>query len=60
MKAYLMISGTLFGVLLIAHLLRLYGEGLQVAADPWFVLSTVLSGWLCVWAVRLLRQAARS
>jgi hypothetical protein len=58
MKAYLMTSGAMFGLLVVAHLLRILAEGLHVARDPWFVLSTTVSGVLCFWALRLLRLPA--
>jgi hypothetical protein len=60
MKAYLMISGGVFALLVVAHFARIITEGPQVARDPWFVLSTVVAGALCFWAWRLLRLAARA
>jgi hypothetical protein len=60
MKAYLMTSGGIFALLVVAHLLRIIAEGPHVARDPWFGLSTVAAGALCVWALRLLRRTARS
>lgn len=60
MKAYLITSGSIFGLLVMAHLLRVMAEGLHVAQDPWFVVTTIAAGVLCVWAVRLLRLSTRS
>lgn len=60
MKAYLMTSGAIFGLLVVAHLLRIVAEGPHLARDPWFVLVTIAAGVLCVWALRLLRLPARS
>jgi hypothetical protein len=60
MKAYLMTSGGVFALLIVAHLVRIIVEGPRVARDPWFVLSTVAAGALCAWALRLLRLPARS
>ena len=57
MKAYVMTTGAVFGLITVAHLLRIIAEGPHLAADPWFVLLTVLSGTLCLWAWRLLRLA---
>jgi hypothetical protein len=59
MKAYLVTSGVIFGLLVAAHLLRILVEGSHVARDPWFVLTTLIAGGLCFWALRLLRQTSR-
>jgi len=57
MKAYLIVTGTLFGLVGIAHLLRLFFEG-HPLSDPWFLGSNlalfVLGGGLAVWATRLV------
>jgi hypothetical protein len=60
MKAYLITSGTLFGLLVVAHILRIIVEGLRVVRDPWFVLFTIAGAALAIWAFRLLRLPARS
>jgi hypothetical protein len=64
MKAYLMITGSLFALLALAHLLRTIVEWSRLAADPWFVLEGpvigVTAAALCFWAWRLLRVLARS
>ena len=65
MKAYLLSTGCLFGLLAVMHLLRLVLEpGHTLAGDPGFVGINIamiaLGGALAVWAWRLLRaQAAR-
>ena len=59
MKAYLMTSGAIFGLLVVAHLLRIVAEGPEVARDPWFLLTTLISGALGFWAWRLLRLNTR-
>jgi len=53
-------SGSIFGLLALAHLLRVFEEGQQLVRDPWFALSTVVAAALCVWALRLLRLPTRS
>jgi hypothetical protein len=59
MKAYLVVSGLLFGIVGIAHLLRLFFEG-HPLSDPWFLghnMALVLvGGGLAVWALRLLSR----
>ena len=60
MKAYVMTTGVVFGLLTLAHLLRMIVEGRHVATNPLFVLLTVATGSLCFWAWRLVRQSTRS
>jgi hypothetical protein len=59
MKAYVVTTGALFGLLVLAHLWRLIEEGSHVAKDPWFVGFTFLAGGLALWAWRLVRLARR-
>ena len=59
MKAYLLVTGTIFGLILTAHLWRILAEGPRLARDPWFVLLTVAAGALCGWAWRLARSWPR-
>ena len=60
MRGYLVISGVLFGVVALAHLLRLiYGWQVQIATEvvPMWVsaIGLVAAGVLCVWAFALQR-----
>jgi hypothetical protein len=60
MKAYVMTTGAVFGLLTLAHLLRLIVEGRHVATNPLFVLFTIAAASLCFWAWRLVRHSTRS
>jgi hypothetical protein len=61
MKVYLWVTGSVFGLLTVVHIWRMVAESMAPAREPWFVLITVISAALCLWAVRLLRSpAARS
>jgi len=60
MKAYLITTGTLFGLLALAHVWRVIGESRSLGADPWFVALTLISAAMSVWAFRLLRTATTS
>ena len=60
MKPYLMTTGAVFGLLTLAHVWRLVEEGARVAADPWFVATTLIAAALAVWAWRLLRRLPRA
>lgn len=59
MRAYVMTTGAVFGLLTLVHLWRVMEEGPRLVRDPWFVLFTLVAGALCVWAWRLLRLPAR-
>ena len=58
MKAYLMTTGTVFGLITIVHVWRMIEER-QVATEPWYILITVATGALCLWAWRLVRRSSR-
>jgi hypothetical protein len=60
MKAYVMTTGAVFGLLTLAHLWRIIVEGPHLATDPLYVLITVAAASLCIWAWRLLRLPTRS
>jgi hypothetical protein len=55
MKAYVMTTGVLFGLLTVVHVWRVLEEGPGLAADPWYVLTTLAAAALCLWAWRLVR-----
>ncbi|HEV8264801.1 MAG TPA: hypothetical protein VGQ06_07605 [Gemmatimonadales bacterium] len=59
LKAYVMTTGAIFGLLTVAHLWRIIEEGAHLARDPWYILITLATGVLCLWAWRVLRLAAR-
>jgi hypothetical protein len=60
MKAYVMTTGAVFGLLTLVHLWRILEEGPRLAADPWYAPTTVAAAALCVWAWRLIRLSKRS
>ncbi len=60
MKAYLVTTGSVFGLLTLVHVWRIIEEGPQLARNPWWILITLAAAALAVWAWRLLRLAARS
>jgi hypothetical protein len=60
MKAYVMTTGSIFGLVVAAHLLRAFDEGPHLAADPVFMLTTAIAAALGVWAWRVLRLIQRS
>lgn len=58
MKAYIITTGVIFGLITIAHLLRIVTEP-HAATEPIFILLTVLSAALCGWGVLVLRRLNR-
>ncbi len=60
MKAYVMTTGAVFGLLTLVHLLRIVVEGRQLATNLLYVLITVAAASLCLWAWRLLWLSKRS
>jgi hypothetical protein len=59
MKAYVMTTGAVFGLITLAHIWRVIEET-HLAREPWFILLTVATAALCLWAVRLLWRPPRS
>jgi uncharacterized membrane protein len=57
MKAYVVTTGAVFGLLTLAHIWRAVVEP-HLAKDPWFILFTLIALALCVWAWRVLRRAS--
>jgi hypothetical protein len=59
LRSYVVVTGTVFGLLTLAHLLRIVEEGSHLATDIGWVLITVASAGLCLWACRLLWRSSR-
>jgi hypothetical protein len=60
MKAYVVVTGLLFGLLVVAHVMRITGGGTELARDPFFVTATVIAAALCGWSVHVLRRLRRT
>jgi hypothetical protein len=63
MKAYLIITGALFGLIAVMHLLKAVADRQQMATDPlgFFGMAALglVAAVLSVWAWRLLRRQSR-
>jgi hypothetical protein len=59
MKAYLVTTATVFGLITVVHIWRAVAESSLLAREPWFVLITLLAAALCVWACGLIRAGSR-
>ena len=49
MNAFLITVGTVFGLVVVAHVARVFVEP-HMAAEPWFWLLTLLAAVLSAWA----------
>jgi hypothetical protein len=58
MKAYVLTTGILFGLLTLAHVLRIVYESRALASDPWYMLITTATAALCGWACLLIARRA--
>ena len=59
MKAYVATTGLIFGLLTLAHVLRIAYESRALASDPWYMLITTATAALAVWAFLLIARRAR-
>ena len=59
MKAYVMTTGAVFGLITLAHIWRVIEEGRHLATEPGYILLTAATAGLCLWAVRLLWRSPR-
>jgi hypothetical protein len=55
MRAYFITTGTVFGLIVVAHIWRVIGEGPALAKDPFYILMTVAAMTLTLWVWRVLR-----
>ena len=55
MKAYIITTGVIFGLITVAHILRMVKEP-HVFTEPVFLLLTVVAAALCVWSWLALRR----
>jgi hypothetical protein len=64
MRAYLITTGLIFGLLAVAHVLRTISEWSRLATDPGFILEGpgigVIAAAIAFWAWRLLRRSTHS
>lgn len=60
MKAYVITTGAVFGLIVVAHIWRVVAEGPALAKDPAYILLTVAAGALSLWSWRVLKVMPRS
>lgn len=54
MKAYIITTAGIFGLLTVAHLVRIVAER-QLATEPLFLVFTIVSAALCAWGLYVWR-----
>ena len=54
MKAYIITSGTIFAAITVAHIMRMVAEGRHVSTEPLYIILTLLSAGLTIWAAWLV------
>jgi hypothetical protein len=59
MKSYVITTGLIFGLITGAHVLRMLEER-RLATDPWFLLLTITTAALSLWALRVLLRTRTS
>lgn len=60
MRTYVITTGAMFGLLVIAHIWRMIEENAELATDPAYLAITVAAAALCLWAVRLVTRSSRA
>jgi hypothetical protein len=60
MRAYVVATGTVFGLLAVLHVWRVFAESTNIARDPWYIVITCLAAALAGWAFYLVRGAKRA
>ena len=60
MKAYVITTGALFGLIFVVHIWRATIEGIALAREPFFVLLTGAAAALSLWAWRVYRALPKS
>ena len=59
MKAYVLTTGSVFGLLVLAHIWRVVEEGSHLLKEPAYILITAAAAALCLWAWRVYRLMQR-
>jgi hypothetical protein len=60
MRAYVITTGVIFALLVVAHVWRMVAEAPRLASDPGFLVLTLIAAALSVWAALVLRREPRT
>jgi hypothetical protein len=58
MKLYVIVTGVIFALITIAHVARMIAEP-RVLTEPLYLVLTLVSAALAIWAVVMLRRLTR-
>jgi hypothetical protein len=56
MKAYVLTTGVVFLLIIVAHIARVFAEGAHLLKQPAFAFTSILALALGIWAWRLFRH----
>ena len=56
MRTYVIATGIVFTLLVLAHIGRVVAEGIHLVREPDFALATLVASGFSFWAWRLVRQ----
>lgn len=56
MKAYVVTTGAVFGLITLLHIWRVAEEGSHLVREPWYILTTIAAASLSIWAWRVLSR----
>jgi len=56
-RAYVITSGILFALVVVAHIARMLAESAALARDPTYLLLTLAAAAMSIWAFSTLRHA---
>ena len=60
MRAYIATTCILCGLLILAHIARLFAESIVIATDPFFLIPSIASIAMLVWGLILILTPSRS
>ncbi len=58
MRTFVIVSGVAFACVFIAHILRLFAEGMHLLAEPVFLSTSIASLAISAWSLVLVRRDA--
>jgi hypothetical protein len=57
MRSYLLVSGVIFFLIVLAHAARVAAEGARLGTEPDFIAASLLALGMSIWAFVLFRRA---
>ena len=59
MRCFVIATGILFAIIFVLHIARIFAEGAGPLREPVFILTSVLSLGMVIWAVVLVVRRSR-